>query len=492
MKIKNRLYMSAGISITLAVILFSLVLVTSGRIAEGQEKHELLDDVRVGVLELDIVTYDYLLHREERMEQQWDSKYNSLAEILVKAEEEEMKSIRAGCIALGGLFSQVTTNYEETQKLIQEGASREEIDTAIELEERLVSQLLIKSQSIVTGASSLAKEAQAEVMEAQRLAANMTLILMIILAVTVTTSSLLVARSISRPLDKLTKGAEIIGKGDLKHKVEVKSKNELGQLATAFNKMTESLKKITASRDELDREITERKRMQEELVRSERLATLGQFSGSISHELRNPLGVIDNAVYYLGLRLKDADEKVQEHLGYIKSSVGSATAIIESLLNLTRMKEPQLAKLDLTAIISDTIATSKVPATINVIQDFPEPGVVVNADREQLGMTFKNIVKNAVQAMDGKGTLTVAIRKTTDGQAEVSFADAGPGIPAENLDKIFQPLFSTKTKGIGFGLSIAKMIIDKHGGTIEAKSEPGKGAIIIIQLPLYVKKDREV
>jgi len=274
MKIKNRLYMSAGISITLAVILFSLVLVTSGRIAEGQEKHALLDDVRVGVLELDIVTYDYLLHREERMERQWNSKYNSLAEIPVKAEEEEMKSIRADCIALGGLFSQVTTNYGERQKLIQEGASQERIDTAIELEERLVSQLLIKSQSIVTGASSLAEGAQAEVMEAQRLAANMTLILMIILAITVTTSSLLIARSISKPLDKLTKGAEIIGKGDLKHKVEVKSKNELGQLATAFNKMTESLRKVTASRDELNKEIAERKRMQERLVASERLANL--------------------------------------------------------------------------------------------------------------------------------------------------------------------------------------------------------------------------
>jgi len=113
MNIKNRLYISAGVSIILVTILFSLVLVTSGRIAEESKKHELLDDVRSGVSELDIVTYDYLLHREKRMEQQWNSKYNSLVEILDKAaEEEEMKSIRADYAALGGLFSQVTTNYE--------------------------------------------------------------------------------------------------------------------------------------------------------------------------------------------------------------------------------------------------------------------------------------------------------------------------------------------------------------------------------------------
>ena len=107
-------------------------------------------------------------------------------------------------------------------------------------------------------------------------------------------------------------------------------------------------------------------------------------------------------------------------------------------------------------------------------------------------MAFKNIIKNAVEAMDGKGTLTVTVQKTADGQAEVSFADTGPGIAPEDMNKVFQPLFTTKAKGIGFGLSITKMVSDKHGGTIEAKSEPGKGAVIIIRLPLYADKEKEV
>ncbi len=231
MKIKNRLYISAGISIILVAILFSVVLVTSGRIAEGMKKHELLDNVRVGIAELDIVAYDYLLHREKRMEQQWNSKYNSLAEILEKTEEEmeeeEMESIRADYAALGDLFTQVTANYKKRQKLIQEGAFPETIDAVIGLEERLVAQLLIASQSVITNASRLADGAQAEIMEAQRLAANLTLILMIILTITVTTASLLTARSISKPLDELTKGVGIIGKGDLEHKVEIKPKTSL-------------------------------------------------------------------------------------------------------------------------------------------------------------------------------------------------------------------------------------------------------------------------
>ncbi len=159
MKIKKRLYMSAGISIILVVALFSLVLVMSGRVDAGNKKHELKDDVRQGVSELDIVTYDYLLHREERMEQQWNSKYSSLGEILEEADEEVMGSIRADYGALGGLFSQVTANYEKVQALIQEGASQEEIDVATGLEERLVAQLLINSYSIITDASTLAEEA---------------------------------------------------------------------------------------------------------------------------------------------------------------------------------------------------------------------------------------------------------------------------------------------------------------------------------------------
>jgi len=107
-------------------------------------------------------------------------------------------------------------------------------------------------------------------------------------------------------------------------------------------------------------------------------------------------------------------------------------------------------------------------------------------------MAFNNIIKNAVESMDGGGTLTVVVRRDAGGQAEVSFADTGAGIDPENLDEVFNPLFSTKVKGIGFGLSIAKTIIDKHGGTIEARSEPGNGAVFTIRLPLYADISKEV
>lgn len=242
MNIKNKLYVSAGVSVVLVVALVSMVLVTSGRIAEENKKHQLLIDVYKSVSELDIVTYDYLLHREERMEYQWNIKHDSLGEILDElVEEEGLKSIRAGYAVLGNLFSQITTNSETVGILIQEGISQKEIDTATRLEERLVAQLLITSHSIITDASKLAEEARAEATEAQRVASNLTVILMIVLATAITTSSLIIARSISKPLDELTKGTRIISRGDLEHRVKVKSKDELGEFAVAFNQMTEDL-----------------------------------------------------------------------------------------------------------------------------------------------------------------------------------------------------------------------------------------------------------
>lgn len=231
-------------------------------------------------------------------------------------------------------------------------------------------------------------------------------------------------------------------------------------------------------------ETTQRVRDQQRIRAFERLATIGQLSGNISHELRNPLATIDSSVFYLKSKLKDADSKVLAHLDRIKSSVDRSVATIQKLVELTRAKELRMEKCDLRAVMADLIATLKLPEQVAVVTDFPMPGVMVGADAEYLRLAFRNIVSNAVEAMGDVGTLTVTLRASDD-TAELSFADTGPGIPPENLDQIFEPLFTTKAKGIGLGLAITKMVIEKHSGTIAATSELGKGATIVIRLPLY-------
>jgi len=231
------------------------------------------------------------------------------------------------------------------------------------------------------------------------------------------------------------------------------------------------------------RDITERKRAEEQLRTYERLATLGTVAGSISHEIRNPLAIIDSSVFFLEGKLKEADERVKSHLKRIHSSVQRSASIIQSLLNLTQMKEPLFKKLDLKVIVSEAIITAGIPEKVRVILNFPEGEVLVNAEREQLHLAFGNIITNALQAMEGKGTLTVTLLRK-ENEVELSFNDTGPGIPPEHIGRIFQPLFSTKVRGIGFGLAIAKMVAEKHSGSLEAKSQPGVGATFIMRLPL--------
>ena len=157
MRIRNRLYFSAAISIVLVIILGVFVVLSSNQATQKAEIHNAAHAMHITMSELDIVTYEYLLHREKRMEQQWNLIYSSTTEILEKAEEEVAlkKSIHADYAFLGSLFSQVTTNYKERQEFIQEGASQEKLDAALLLEERLVAQLQIKAVSIITDAAKI-------------------------------------------------------------------------------------------------------------------------------------------------------------------------------------------------------------------------------------------------------------------------------------------------------------------------------------------------
>jgi two-component system sensor kinase FixL len=239
----------------------------------------------------------------------------------------------------------------------------------------------------------------------------------------------------------------------------------------------------------------ELKKTQEKLIASERLAVLGQFSGIISHEIRNPLGAIGSSVYYLKRRMQADDEKTQSHLEKIQAQVDICTGIIDSVLKLTRMDLPSFVPCDLVQVLASHLDLSTVPGNIRVEMSLPDGPVMVTADQSQLILAFENIIKNAVQAMPDGGTLGIGLKTTAKEQslsAEIRFSDTGPGIPPENLDKIFQPLFTTKATGIGFGLSIVKMVMERHGGKVDVESSPPTGTTFIVRLPILSDfKDEE-
>lgn len=234
------------------------------------------------------------------------------------------------------------------------------------------------------------------------------------------------------------------------------------------------------------RDITLQIQMENEIISSERLAVLGKVSGSIAHEIKNPLGVIDSSAYYLGLKLKGADEKIKTHIDRIKSQVKKAAGIIQNLVDVAKMKEPYTETAGIPAIIENVLTTLNLPQTIAVRKKI-EDTLVAKADKGQLEMVFRNIIVNAVQAMGECGILSISGQEKhleKNRFIEIRIQDTGPGIMPEDRERIFEPLFSTKTTGIGFGLTICKMIIERHGGTITVESEKGKGAAFILQLPV--------
>ena len=237
-----------------------------------------------------------------------------------------------------------------------------------------------------------------------------------------------------------------------------------------------------------ERDITEKKRLEESLRFSEKFATVGQWASSVAHEIRNPLGVIKNTVYFLNIRLKEnADEKIVKHLRIMEENINAADHIISDLLDLARNKVDALELVDLNGILERALASLAFPENIKVITKLDKiPQMLL--DPERIQRVFLNIIQNAVAAMPKGGKLTVGISRSGN-SVEISFKDSGEGITEENMQKLFTPLFTTKTKGLGLGLAICKQIVESHQGDIVVKSKAGEGALFTVRLPILSRAE---
>ncbi|MBI5699460.1 hypothetical protein HZC35_04015 [Candidatus Saganbacteria bacterium] len=250
---------------------------------------------------------------------------------------------------------------------------------------------------------------------------------------------------------------------------------------------------LSEANERLEEKVRERtkqlKETLEKLYRTEKLAAIGQLAGAIGHELRNPLGVIKNSAYFLNLKLQPtADDKIKKHLDIIEKEVGASTLIIEDILSFARIKMPMQQPTEMIPLIREAVDSLPPPEGITV-EVRPDEGLPqAYIDRAQIFQVFTNLIKNAYQAMPQGGKLFISASRKEE-FVEVDFTDTGSGIAAENLKKIFEPLFTTKELGTGFGLAIAQSIIEGHKGKIEVESQPGKGATFEISLPtMEVKK----
>jgi PAS domain S-box-containing protein len=233
------------------------------------------------------------------------------------------------------------------------------------------------------------------------------------------------------------------------------------------------------------RDVTENKEMRDKLIRSERLAAVGELASGVGHELRNPLNVIRNCVYLINMSLgEDVDGEISKTLRLLDQQVDISNKIVTDLLNFTRIRPPALANVDLNSLVKESLSWITMPAEVTVTTDFDADSPKAQVDAEQVGRVFANIISNAVQAMIGKGKLNITTG-IENGYVTASFEDNGCGIPDKNLDNIFEPLFTTKPKGIGLGLAISKRLVEQNHGRIEIDSQIGTGTTFTVKLPSY-------
>jgi PAS domain S-box-containing protein len=263
----------------------------------------------------------------------------------------------------------------------------------------------------------------------------------------------------------------------------------LTENSTKRKEAEEAIRRINA---ELERRVEERTRelreAQEKLLQQERLATLGRLAGEVGFELRNPLGVISNAVYYLKMTLPQADKKIKEYLDILDNESRSASQFVSDLVHYSNIQPGDRYPASASDLVSQALEIHPIPdsvrASANLAADLPR----IFVDSRQVSQALGNILLNAIQAMPQGGQLQIDAGQARPGDGQqlvwISISDTGVGIPLENMPKIFEPLFSTKARGIGLGLAISQKLIQANGGQIEVHSEPGKGATFTVFLPV--------
>ena len=274
-----------------------------------------------------------------------------------------------------------------------------------------------------------------------------------------------ITKSISRPLLKLRKTTHKIAEGEF-IKSEIKGNDEISELGQDIDKMSADLEKLNR-----------------EIITSERLSSIGSLSSRLAHDLRNPLSVIKNSMEILKMRLNEnMDERVNLQLSMVGRAVSRMSHQIEDVLDFVNIAALKVQSSSLITVVESAILNTVIPKGVKI--NLPKNSATAFCDPFRLEVVFSNLLKNACQAVENNGDITIRIIDKKD-DVVIEVEDSGPGISENNIDKIFEPLFTTKQTGTGLGLASCHSIIKKHGGTLAVRNNP---TTFVVTIPKEPKK----
>jgi signal transduction histidine kinase len=315
----------------------------------------------------------------------------------------------------------------------------------------------------------------------------------------------LLAQHIARPILQLRSMSQAVAGGDLDRSSGFERTDEIGELANAFDIMTLRLRERTEEAARLYEEAVQRAKelaemnarlqaTQAQLVQSEKLASVGQLTAGIVHDVKNPLAVIKGLAEELAEE-SSTDEFTVNGLETIRDSASKANTIVTDLLKFARQSTPEMQTRDMRSTLESVFRLTEYlirKGNVTLVPDLPLTAVMAMYDAQQIEQVLINLVTNAVQAMPEGGTLDVSLKEMEDNLV-ITMRDSGEGIPEENIGRIFDPFFTTKPEGegTGLGLSVSYGIISRHRGYIKVESEVGIGTTFIISLPVKADKLEE-
>jgi signal transduction histidine kinase len=315
--------------------------------------------------------------------------------------------------------------------------------------------------------------------------------------------SILLQRFISEPILSLAQTAQKVSKlTDYSLRATYEGRDELGVLYSGFNEMLTQIQSrdqtLEQYRSNLEELVNERTReleaAQKELVTKEKLAVMGTLSAMVSHEIRNPLGTIRNTIFNIKQMVSKNNFELEPELERIERNVVRCDHIIEELLDFTRLQEKNFDPVDIDLWLSELIDEQSVPDAMTVTTNLKSEAIVY-IDNESFRRAVINVIQNGIQAMakvkldkmseqSGKRNMEMTVEsRVQKDRVELVIADSGEGIPQANLEKIYEPLYSTKSFGVGLGLPIVKGIMEQHLGGIIIDSQVGVGTKVTLWLP---------